>query len=123
MITRHLDQLYEALLDANLLKIIEPFSCVEVAHVAKLINLPVQPIETKYVLIRRKRHGHDRLFSRLSQLILDGKFYGILDQGKGQLIVYDDPQEDQAYVAGLELIDHVEQVVGSLFRRADHITA
>ena len=51
LITRHLDQLYEALLDANLLKIIEPFSCVEVAHVAKLINLPVNLIETKYVLI------------------------------------------------------------------------
>lgn len=106
LITRHLDQLYEALMDANLLKIIEPFSCVEVAHVAKLINLPMELIETK-----------------LSQLILDGKFYGILDQGKGQLIVYDNPQEDQAYVSGLELIDHVEQVVGSLFRRADRITA
>lgn len=106
LITRHLDQLYEALMDANLLKIIEPFSCVEVAHVAKLIKLPLKQIETK-----------------LSQLILDGKFYGILDQGKGQLIVYDDPQEDQTYVSGLALIDHVEHVVGSLFQRADHITA
>lgn len=49
LINRHLKQLYEQLLDANLLKIIQPFSCVEVAHVAKLIKLPLEQIEIKYV--------------------------------------------------------------------------
>ena len=48
LIHRHLGLLYEQLLDANLLKIIEPFSCVEVSHVAKCIKLPVQSVETKY---------------------------------------------------------------------------
>jgi len=106
LINRHLDLLYAKLLDANLLKIILPFSCVEVSHVAKLINLPIDQIEEK-----------------LSQMILDKKFHGILDQGKGHLIVYDEPVADEAYTHGLTLIDNVDLVVGSLFRRAEHVTA
>lgn len=54
-------------------------------------------------------------------MILDGKFYGILDQGKGQLIIYDHPPEDKSYKAGLELVDNVGHIVGSLFKRADKL--
>ncbi|KAJ0402893.1 hypothetical protein ATCC90586_000482 [Pythium insidiosum] len=106
LIKSHLGKLYEQLLESNLIKIIQPFSCVEIAHVAKLINLPLQQIELK-----------------LSQMILDHKFHGILDQGKGQLIVYDSPQEDNTYKSGLGVIENVGYIVDSLFRRAEKLHA
>jgi len=50
LINHHLGQLYEKLLESNLIKIIQPYSCVEIEHVAKLIKLPLAQIETKYVM-------------------------------------------------------------------------
>ena len=47
IIRQHLASLYDSLFEKNLLRIIEPFSRVEVAHVAKLVQLPTSQIEQK----------------------------------------------------------------------------
>lgn len=102
----HTHDLMERLLEGNLCRIIEPYSRVEIAHVAALIKLPVKRVETK-----------------LSQMILDKKFHGILNQGKGELIMQEPLVEDQTYTNGLQVIKNMGDVVNTLFRRAKHLQA
>lgn len=97
----HLSELHSSLLEKNLSRIIEPYSRVEIAHVAKLIDLPVQRVQTI-----------------LSSMILDKKFHGILDQGSGILIVFDDQENDETYKTSIDLIDNLGDVVDSLIRRS-----
>ena len=104
LIKHHLGTLQEQLLESNLIRIIEPYSRVEIEHVAGLIEMPLPVVERK-----------------LSQMILDGKFHGILDQGKGQLIVYEDSDTDQAMEMGLKVIENMDKVVTSLFGRSQNL--
>jgi 26S proteasome regulatory subunit N6 len=101
LIKHHLNFLHEQLLESNLIRIIEPYSCVEITHVANLIEMPLATVEKK-----------------LSQMILDEKLNGILDQGKGHLIVYEDSEKDLAMEKGLKVIGNMDEVVSSLFVRS-----
>ena len=106
IIAAHLDSLRDSLMEQNLLRVIEPFSRVEIAHVASLIDLPLAEVETK-----------------LSQMILDGTFEGILDQGAGCLIVYDDKEQNAVYQATLDTIANMDRVVDSLTAKSSKIVA
>ncbi|SCZ93789.1 BZ3500_MvSof-1268-A1-R1_Chr6-3g08885 [Microbotryum saponariae] len=100
IIRNHLSALYDTLLEQNLVRIIEPFSRVEISHIAELVGQPVRDVEAK-----------------LSQMILDKVFDGILDQGAGCLIVWDEPEVDKTYDATLETLGHISQIVDQLFTR------
>lgn len=89
----------------NLLRIVEPYSRVEIAHVAKLIKLDMAVVETK-----------------LSQMILDKTLPGILDQGAGNLEVFEVADEDKAYAAALKTMEHTSQVVEALFVKAKKLS-
>jgi 26S proteasome regulatory subunit N6 len=56
-------------------------------------------------------------------MILDRKFEGILDQGTGCLIVYDDPAPETMYKAALETVANMEKVVDSLAIKSSKIVA
>jgi 26S proteasome regulatory subunit N6 len=105
IVEAHLSSLNDNLLEQNLCRIIEPYSRVQINHVAKLVNQPL-----------------DRVEEKLSQMILDKKISGILDQGAGVLIVFDETQSDKTYETVLETIQSMGKVVDSLYNKAKKLT-
>ncbi|KAL8768237.1 MAG: hypothetical protein Q9209_005467 [Squamulea sp. 1 TL-2023] len=97
-IRSHLLRLYNTMLEQNLIKVIEPFSRVEIDHIAKMVGLDTQTVERK-----------------LSQMILDKLIIGVLDQGAGCLIVYDEAERDEGYDAALATIEKLSNVVDVLY--------
>jgi 26S proteasome regulatory subunit N6 len=118
LIQHHIQILQEQLLESNLLRIVEPYSCVELHFVATKIDLPITVTERK-----------------LSQMILDGTLNGILDQGKGQLILYENDgshttttttnnntalsnTEQSVAAKAIQVIQNMDSAVTSLFERS-----
>ncbi|OAA67194.1 26S proteasome non-ATPase regulatory subunit 11 [Niveomyces insectorum RCEF 264] len=97
-VRNHLRRLYDAMLEQNLIKVIEPFSRVEIDHIAHMVGLDTQQVERK-----------------LSQMILDKVIIGVLDQGAGCLIIYDETERDAGYDAALATIDKLSNVVDVLY--------
>ena len=90
--------------ESNLLKIVQPYSNVELTHVAAMIKLPLEQVERK-----------------LSQMILDNKLYGILEQGKGHLVIYESAIADANYSRALEIVQNMGDAVEGLAGRTKRI--
>jgi 26S proteasome regulatory subunit N6 len=98
-IRSHLTALYDTLLEQNLIRIVEPYSVVEISYVAETVGQERQAVEAK-----------------LSQMILDKVLYGVLDQGRGCLLVYDEPESDV-----IMLVDLILPSSDVLFPSAGHV--
>ena len=105
VIHAHLDTLYNDMLEQNLIKLIEPYSRVQVQHLATQINLPLDIVEKK-----------------LSQLILDKKISCILDQGEGVLIVFTEPPEDKTYGSAIDIVSELGRVIDQLYGKAKRLS-
>jgi len=105
VVSNHLDTLYSNMLEQNLCRIIEPYSKVQVDYVANKIELPKPEVEKK-----------------LSQMILDKKFLGILDQETGVLIIFTKESRDKTYDDVIECVSAMNCVVDRLYQAAKKLT-
>jgi len=81
------------------------FFFFKVSHIASCISLPLAQVEKK-----------------LSQMILDKKLRGVLDQGEGVLIVFEDAPRDKTYEIALDTIHSMGKVVDTLYQKAKKLT-
>ena len=100
IIKYHINNLKNDLLEKNLIKIIKPYSVVEIDFVAKSIGLSYQDV-----------------LNKLRQMILDKKINGILDQGKGSLIIYDLEESNPYLDKSIETFKNLEKVVEALDKK------
>ena len=94
----HLGTLYDNLLEQNLSRLLEPFSNVQIEHIARLIDLPQVEIDFVFVVISLKCVRSIGFGGKkLSQMILDKKLHGILDQGSSNIVIFDETPTDTQY--------------------------
>merc|ERR1719447_2448471 len=105
IVSKHLDTLYSNMLEQNLCRIIEPYSRVQVDYVAGKIGSPRDEVERK-----------------LSQMILDRKFQGILDQETGVLVIFTSESRDKTFDDVIETISAMNAVVDRLYQSAKKLT-
>ena len=88
------------------MKVIKPYSKVQLSHIAQSVSL-----------------SEDIIQSKLSEMILDKKINGTLDQGIGCLIVFDEVEQSELYVSAGELLINMDKVVDKLFHKVDQLKA
>ena len=79
--------------------------CFQVKFVAEKIDLPEPEVEKK-----------------LSQMILDKKFQGILDQETRVLIIFEASERDETYDNVIETVGAMSKVVDRLYQAAQKLT-
>jgi len=105
IVAKHLDTLYQTMLEQNLCRIIEPYSRVQVKYVSEKINLPEAEVEKK-----------------LSLMILDKKLLGVLDQETRVLIVFEKKERDTANDDVIDTISAMSKVVDRLYQVAQKLS-
>jgi 26S proteasome regulatory subunit N6 len=100
VIMYHLNNLKNELLEKNLIKIIKPYSLCEIDYISKCMGL-----------------SNEDVLNKLRQMILDKKINGILDQGKGCLILYDENEGNPYLEKSLETIKNLEKVIEALDKK------
>lgn len=101
VIKKHVEALYESILQENLLCIIEPYSRVQIQWIAQKIDLPQQDVERK-----------------LSRMILDRKLCGVLDQEAGVVVVFADEKQSDLHKNILQLVIDMSRVLDKLYHLA-----
>jgi len=100
----HINNLYDSLLEDNLRKIIEPYSEVQIEFIAKQIGLPLVNVQQK-----------------LSEMILDAKIDGTLDQGKGCLTMFDEAEDCTKFEHTIDIFEKLSNVIDAFYDKTKQL--
>jgi len=100
----HVTDINEALVEQNIMRVLEPYSVVEVSYVAEAIELP-----------------RERTIQKLSEMILDGKLDGTLDESGGVISLLPSVKIQPTYDNIIEVIKNSSQVMDCLSEAASRL--
>ncbi|EDR29741.1 26S proteasome subunit S9, putative [Entamoeba dispar SAW760] len=100
-VKENLTILYDALVQENIARVLEPYSSIELSHISKLVGMEVHTVEKV-----------------ISIMILEEKINGIIDQNNGILILYDDVKSNKILSNGITLIEELSKAIDSLNDKA-----
>lgn len=108
------------MLEKELCRLIEPYSFVQINHVAQIIGLPVEKVEKKLaqMILDKKFSGIFFVYSTPFKLVI---FVGSLHQGDGMLVIYDYMSEDNTYDLAVKTVHAMNEVMDVLHKRAQAI--
>ncbi|OII77638.1 PCI domain-containing protein [Cryptosporidium andersoni] len=101
IIKKHIDELYESLLEQNIQRILEAYSQIEISQLAQFLELPI-----------------DRIHNKLTEMILDKTIYGNIDQRKGILRLVDKSSSKPLFDDILITLTNLSDVVDVLYEKA-----
>jgi 26S proteasome regulatory subunit N6 len=101
----HFAALYDDLLERNLLRIVLPYSRVQIAFVAGAIGLSLHDVELK-----------------LSQMILDKVLNAIIDQNSGCLVVREEPKVDRSFELVQDCFKNIGGAIDSLHVKSSRLS-
>lgn len=112
VIEKHLNAMFDTLLEKHMLKVIQPYNRVQIAYIAESMKLEIPTTE-----------------ARLSQMILDKKLLGIVDQQHQCLVVFEEEPKVEGQVSlyedslkTLETFDKlVTAMVDKMAGKFDHL--
>lgn len=100
VVAANIKNLIDSLEEQHLLRIVKPYSAVELSRIAEMINLPLANIQKKLV-----------------QMILDQKLKASINQSDGILNIFEDEEENEILDQSIELISQMDGVVDALYTR------
>lgn len=104
MIRDQIDFLYDKLLEKNIIKLIKPYSKLEMSHLAKKLGVKEISVEKK-----------------IGKMILDKIINGSMDQENGILIILEQEEVSSLYLDSLDIMNNMDEALTSLFVRAKKI--
>ena len=100
VVASNMRNLIDSLEEQNLLRIVKPYSAVELTRIAEMIELPVEQVEAKLV-----------------QMILDQKLKASINQSDGILNIFLDEENNELLTQSIKLIEEMDGVVDALYTR------